>query len=858
MSNNNNAEQAQADADARTARPPAQHAAQADTQSAEQVGQDTQQAANAAQAADQAAYQASQQAQQARQYVQATYAVLTTTQQEAQTALNAAYERVYAASSVADRAAAIDAARPALRAVQDADAGQTPAQQAARAARSAYQGAQQAARVAEQAAVQARRDAQAALELYDFERAREAERAQQEYPYPYNGRPIEEEEVPGPNQHIAHPYLLPGFAPAQNVFKTIPYTSDEIAARIAEHNSIHPNYDKFIKLPPDSEVRAGYLEGCKILHGDFGNPDSDGHMYNNKLSANLNQPSSRGRTIFLTTEFDPNECYNNINEYLKEDTNKSTYTFIKKLKALGIDAGGLSNQFSIAVGDHIKTTFMKSIITDTESQAGGAAEPSELPEAPPAAEPSAKLPAPLPAELPAAAAPCPTKKKFDLSPMNFVLPPDQSSIIDLAYVLAYYAFGVSRINNFDRAKLNLGINFSAFALIVLFDTTGIIQEIVGILKTLLTKKTIPTANSNNKKTTKVNAYFHLEIDESVAMPTYKNPERIQEFKEIDNRIERLIGKLYAVEELYYRESFTDAFGFKFEGNSELQLHDEFFSLLKKFTHTSVAETAKENSTGNRIWDDVINDLLPTFNNLNLLGTSFRTFYTPVLQVLNTSNNLPVLIDLFSLGECISQPDELSAEAIKSLINYNFVSASTEQKTIVPGAINKFLDDNDNNHDMLRGFLHLMTGDISLRPITFTVISTPRTIGNTNIENEPFDIHACFGKANIYNNKYFKDDKIKITEITDPDLKLIAIVKYITNLTNPTSATINFAKQFNSSGGARLRRTRNNTTRYKKHHKHTTLCNKQRNKQRKSKKQQYKSIRRVSTRNNKKSMRSKRR
>jgi len=630
-----------------------------------------------------------------------------------------------------------------------------------------------------------------------------------------------------------------------------------------EHNLIHPNYKNFIGLP-DSLVKVGYLEGCKILHGDFGNPDSDGNLYNNKLSTNSNQPSSGGTTIKISVAFKPNECYKGINNYLKkEPTNKSKYIFIIAGKD-GSDAGGLSKQFSNAVGDHIKTTFMKSIITDTESQAGGAApapaepaEPAE-PSAAPPAEPSAAPPA-EPAEPSAAAVNnehCPTKETFDLSPMNFVLPPYQSSIINLAHILAYYAFGVSRINNdsnFDRAKLNLGINFSAFALIVLFDTTGIIQDIIDILETLKIKKTRTTANGNKKKTRTTHKYFQLVTDETVDMPTYKNLDRIRAFKEIDKRIEHLIGKLYAVEELYYRENFTDTFTSQISGAYELQLHNEFFSLLKKFTHTHVQETSNNTANKYTIWNDVIKKLLPKFNNLNLLGTRFRSFYTPKLWVLGTAG-APVLIDLFSLGECIRQKDELSADAIKSIIIYEFTDVSKTQKIIVQGAINQFLNDYKDDKTMLRKFLKFITADISLpSKITCKIFSMSNVVEFTNkqgklkTQSKPILVHTCFNIIDFYNNTYLNKNG---EEITNSNEKITAILEAL-------KVAVNII-EINMRGGARLRRTHSNTTRYKKYHKHTTLRNKQHNKQRKSKKQQYKSIKRVSISNNKKSMRSKRR
>ena len=339
----------------------------------------------------------------------------------------------------------------------------------------------------------------------------------------------------------------------------------------------------------------------------------------------------------------------------------------------------------------------------------------------------------------------------------------------------------------------------------------------------------------------------------------KSNENAKEYIDIDNNIKSLIGKLYVIEELYNREKFMEALNSKFE--YEIQLHDDFFRLLIALTHT-VDETSKfnseANSDGNRIWDDIIKILLPRFNYLNILGTKFRTFINENDLTIIDSSNTPISIDLFSLGVCISQSQEISAEAIKRIIIYDFWrEVSEEQKQIVQGAINQFLDDNNDDKTMLLKFLKYITGDISIpKQIKFTVISTE----NPEDKSKPINVHTCFSSIEIYNNQYFKPGDTRNTngnvmniEITDPIEKQQAIVNIINTLITQENLG------FDTAGGSLTRhhstrnrnRNRNRKVRSKIHHKHITL--------RKSKTQQRKSSKRIHSKahNNKKSTRSKR-
>lgn len=571
------------------------------------------------------------------------------------------------------------------------------------------------------------------------------------------------------------------------------YTVAEIAERDEESKIIHPKYSDIKALfetNHESKIYEGYLEGCKILHG------YDTTSY--KLNVNSGQPAEFGDTINITEKYEPENCYKHITTYLEKPNNTKKKTFIKLRGSIVIDAGGVSKEFANLVGDYIRQKFM--IFIDAEknskSQNGGAAAA--------AAVNSSK------AEY------CPDKKKeFYLSPMDFALPLpiNDDQVETLAKVLGYYAFIVSRINSDIRSNFNLGINFSAFALIVLFDKTGVIQKIQNVLKTLQAK---PTSNKDNKKSSLVDKYFQLPIDDDFGIPTYKPRRGVIDEKEnaenkaiaekedevhkaIDKEIEYLLGVFYAIEELYDVENFLSTFGYKFLGKPEPQLHDEFFRLLGKLTHTedTIIEKMSSNSKGNTIWDEVINGLIPKINALDSLGKKFREFDTKNLRIID-SNKKQVSIDLFSLGECISQSNNITADAIKAAIMYEF---NNDFKIIVERAINLFLDNNRNDKTTLRKFLKFITGSISI-PIRITI----RTY-DSSTEQSTIIAHTCFSTLDVYNNTYYKSDGKEAT--TDAD-KITAIIEAL-NITIEQQV-------FDLAGGVLNHNISSRTYRNKKHSK----------------------------------------
>ena len=258
------------------------------------------------------------------------------------------------------------------------------------------------------------------------------------------------------------------------------YKPEEIKSRKEERQRIHPKYDE-IKHKNTCEsneiyqgLYQGYLEACKVLHGY----DTE---LSYKLDTNPNEPDDSADstdTIVVSRLMEIQECYDGIVLYLKKATNRKKYTYVK-VGSTGIDAGGLSRQFSNSVGNYIKQTFMiPSIRQTTNSQAGGANNHINVANN---VVSNTNIENNRSSTTGSNTNSCPKKEIFNVSPMDFNLNLKQTEeeIKNLSQVLRYYAFTTSRINSDNNSKFSLGLNLSAFSLIVLFDQTGIIEKIIS-------------------------------------------------------------------------------------------------------------------------------------------------------------------------------------------------------------------------------------------------------------------------------------------------------------------------------------------------------------------------------------------
>ena len=555
---------------------------------------------------------------------------------------------------------------------------------------------------------------------------------------------------------------------------------------------IHPNYENIQKLKRPAIVK-GYVEGCNLLHG------YNTGSYN--LYQNLNNtPTSRG-VIKVSARIEPEESYIGIVGFLKINENKSKEMFVRP-QGPGINLGGISREFSNAVGNYIKENFMIPVVPkdcSRKSQAGGAA----------AAAPNHNN---NPTTGNSNASNSEKKSDIDLSPMDFNLSESttEEKIEQLAPVLGYYAFVVPKIN--DQA-LNLGINFSAFALIVLFN-----DDIISKLITILTKLKGFYTTTNAEGNKRVHEYFQLEFDPE-DIPVY-NPESTtraeKKFRDLDIEIEYLIGLFYAIDELYYPDDFTRNLNTQIESKKYIPPFEELISLVSKYTHSSRDRfQSQANSENDRIYDDEITSLLLKLEKLGLIGALFRQVYNDTYGVekynfIADARGDPIdnIFDLFSLGQCISQNENITAESIKSIITYqndptpenensdNVKIAKQKNLDIVKTAINRFLEINTENKQMLYKFLKYITGSLSLpSQITINVINNP---------NIRIIAHTCFKSLDVGTNP----------DVSTPEL-----------LTSFLEAQILSDTGFSTAGGSRKTHTHSRKQYRKQSHKKSHKHNK---------------------------------
>jgi hypothetical protein len=481
-------------------------------------------------------------------------------------------------------------------------------------------------------------------------------------------------------------------------FKAIPNSSQQL---LEERTVIHPNYFIINQLER-LEIVKGYLECCNLLHG------YDTSSYTLRQNPH-NTPRDQGETIDVSKQMKSEESYKGIVEFLAFKGNKIKQPYVKP-DGPGCDAGGISRDFSNAVGNYIKEKYMTHVVVPkvlsiesesltSNSQAGGAAA---------AAENIRRNAATGNSRANSNASNSEKKIDIDLSPMDFNLSETttEEEIQNLASVLGYYAFVVPKLS--DKG-LNLGINFSAFALIVLFN-----DDIITKLTTILTRLRHFETTTNSDGKQRVDEYFQLDLPYDAESITRK-----QEFKDTDKEIEYLIGLFYAIDELYYPDDFTRDIKNQIDSKIYNSPFEELISLVSKYTHSSRDNfKSQANSEGYKIYDNEIQSLLSKLENLGLLGSLFRNAYNDAFGkdtynlTVNASNQPIPNVDLFSLGQCISQNENITAKAISKIIDYHNYSTDYHL-TMVKNAINGFLDKHNKNTQMLFRFIKYITGSLSL-------------------------------------------------------------------------------------------------------------------------------------------------
>jgi hypothetical protein len=139
-------------------------------------------------------------------------------------------------------------------------------------------------------------------------------------------------------------------------FKATEATPTAKTQLLEERKVIHSNYEIINRLKKNRpDIVRGYLEGCNLLHG------YDTGSYTLEQNPN-NIPKTQGTTINVTSGIKSEESYENILFFLSKETNKRKLPFVKPA-GKGINFGGISRDFSNAVGNFIKENYMTPVVS---------------------------------------------------------------------------------------------------------------------------------------------------------------------------------------------------------------------------------------------------------------------------------------------------------------------------------------------------------------------------------------------------------------------------------------------------------------------------------------------------------------
>jgi hypothetical protein len=181
--------------------------------------------------------------------------------------------------------------------------------------------------------------------------------------------------------------------------------------------------------------------------------------------------------------------------------------------------------------------------------------------------------------------------------------------------------------------------------------------------------------------------------------------------------------------------------------------------------------------------------------LGLLGALFRSVYDNTFETdkynltVDTSGSPIHNVDLFALGRCISQNDDITAAAIKGIIKYSN-NSNAPHLQLVQTTIDVFLDKYKDIKLMLYAFIRYITGSVSL-PSTIT-------LNVTNNPNIRILSHNCFFPLDVG---------------THIDVSTsVSLLSVIEN-------QIKYDTGFGLAGGSRKTRTRTRTRKHKNNNKH---------------------------------------
>ena len=575
----------------------------------------------------------------------------------------------------------------------------------------------------------------------------------------------------------------------------------------------HPNYKSRLNcIRPN--VYDGYMLGCDMIHG------YESGRYNISQNK-CNIPKKQGTTIALdiTSIKNKNEkksiIYKGYIDFINNAANKKNIPFIKINESNAINLGGVVRDMSLNVGDYIKDKFMfsneiaespectmpnqlsnersptrllnggyskvskikrKSIKQYGGSNSSARPSPSPIPiarrltfgnePAPPSPPSPTTLPSPTTNNMPTNSINVSKEKHeynmymqhFDVDKLQKLSDQDRNDLIKL---LGYFAFVMSRVNKPEDTQsqtgLSLGINFSNFTLLMLFN---FFEQRASIKLSKLFEDVLKQSRDVSGK-----SYLKTEFDENDVPLPYDPKKRLPEFLELDKKIEKIIGIFLALNELNDQELTTQTFNYTYINNPI----DELIGLINPFLYSDKTQFTQLMGKSNLDHESpyyAIEDIMKKLKVLETFSDQFLNSYKYFFEIpedkklatvvyFDNINNKTDITDITGsicvkdIGECISESGDITLDGLLSVLEFRYVvgvSHTEAEKALnivkAEKALNivmNFLEKHRNDKKALIAFVKYITG---------TITPPSKIIINFTNGYELLFAHTCFRTLDI--------------------------------------------------------------------------------------------------------------
>jgi hypothetical protein len=271
---------------------------------------------------------------------------------------------------------------------------------------------------------------------------------------------------------------------------------------------------------------------------------------------------------------------------------------------------------------------------------------------------------------------------------------------ELGKILGYFAFFVPRIHN---DGLSLGINFSIFTLLILFNY---FELRAGSKLSTVFDKIIKIEN--------VNDYLDIKYDEydlPISFNVVKAGERSDIFKELDKELLKYVGILLCINEIDEPDKTLEQIDYSINGHNGHNV-DHPYSILMNLVipflysdKTEITKLMSQNDDNHKSPYYLITDIISKLQKLELLSKSFIEYFKILYDYDYPIDYLTT--DIETLGQCINENVILTPRDLLSVIKIENDTPNFYLVSYLEDIINSFTSNN------ILDFIKFVTGSIKL-------------------------------------------------------------------------------------------------------------------------------------------------